>query len=45
MIPFSGAIEAFLAVFNTLPSSISSFISLSFALFLIAGVIGIILKL
>lgn len=45
MIPISGAIEAFLAVFNTLPFSISSFITLSIALFLIVGLIGVILRL
>ena len=45
MIPVSGAIEAFLAVLNNLPFSISAFISLSLVLSFIVGLIRVILRL
>lgn len=45
MIPVVGAIQAYLAIFNNLPVSISSYISLSLALFFIVGIFRIILRL
>lgn len=45
MIPFQSAVEAYLAIFNSLPQPIVSFLTVVLAFFIIGGLIRLILKL
>lgn len=45
MMPVLGAVEAYMAIYNALPYSVSSLIDLVIAFSFVAGIIGVILKL
>lgn len=45
MLPFVPAVEAFLAIYNSLPQPVSAFLTVSLVFFIIAGIIRIIFKL
>lgn len=45
MIPFAGAVESYLAIFNSLPQPVRAFITVVLTFFIIGGLLRIIFKL